>query len=278
MLCPSCKAENDGGAVWCVSCGGSLTETAGMKAGSVIAGRYEILAPLGKGGMGAVFRAHDRALDETVAIKVLRSDMGVTREMDRRFRAEIKLARRISHKNVCRIHEYGEDGELRYLSMAVVDGVDLKRIIKEKGRLAPEEAFDVALQVADGLQAIHDEGIAHRDLKTPNIMRDERGVVRLMDFGIAKQWTGGATGELTATGMIVGTPEYMSPEQVRGEKVDGRTDIYALGIVLYEVFTGRVPFCADTPVATLWLRRPSRRPPPHRATAPCSSRSSPGPR
>jgi hypothetical protein len=260
MHCPSCKAENVTGAEWCASCDASLTGAAALGPGSVVAGRYEIVALLGRGGMGAVFKAHDRALDESVAIKVLRSDIGVTREMDRRFRAEIKLARRISHKNVCRIHEYGEDGELRYLSMTLVEGVDLKHAITQRGRLPPEEAFDVALQVAEGLQAIHDEGIVHRDLKTPNIMRDGKGVVRLMDFGIAKQWTGAPTGDQTATGMVVGTPEYMSPEQVRGEKVDGRSDIYALGIVLYEVFTGHVPFHADTPVATLWLQL--KEPPP----------------
>ncbi len=260
MLCPSCKADNGAGTERCASCGASLTDAAKTPPGKVISGRYEILELLGAGGMGAVFKAHDRALDETIAIKVLRTSGGVTRDMDRRFRAEIKLARKISHKNVCRIHEYGEDGELRYLSMALVQGVDLKRIITQKGGLPPEEAFDVALQVAEGLQAIHDEGIAHRDLKTPNIMRDERGIVRLMDFGIAKQWTGDLTGSHTATGMVVGTPEYMSPEQVRGEKVDGRTDIYALGIVLYEVFTGHVPFRADTPVGTLWQQL--KEPPP----------------
>jgi serine/threonine protein kinase len=248
MICPSCKAENAEGAEACFTCGralGALTQ------GALIAGRYEVLSPLGRGGMGMVYLAHDRMLDETVAIKVLRSEFVGTPEMAKRFRHEIKLARKVSHRNVCRIHEYGEDGGLRYISMEFLEGTDLKQIIREHGRFATEEAFDVALQVAEGLQAIHDVGIIHRDLKTPNIMRDARGVIKLMDFGIAKE-EGGKTGHMTSTGQIMGTPEYMSPEQCRGEKIDYRSDIYALGVVDFEIFTGQVPFRGDTPVATIF--------------------------
>jgi eukaryotic-like serine/threonine-protein kinase len=245
--CPECDAENEATAANCVSCGKDLL---GLGPGSVVANKYEILSLLGQGGMGVVFKARDRQLDEVVALKVLRTDAVITPEMSRRFRAEIKMARKVTHKNVCRIHEYGEDGPLQYISMAFMEGVDLKHVLKEQGALAPAEAYGVAIAVAEGLQAVHDEGIVHRDLKTPNIMRDSKGVVRLMDFGIAKQVEEGVRG-LTATGMIIGTPEYMSPEQCRGAKVDSRSDIYALGIVVYELFTGRTPFRGDTAITTI---------------------------
>jgi serine/threonine protein kinase len=247
MICPACKAENDATADACFTCGralGALTQ------GAVIGGRYEVLSPLGRGGMGMVYRAHDRMLDEAVAIKVLRSEYAQTPDMTKRFRHEIKLARKVSHRNVCRIHEYGEDQGIRFISMEYVEGTDLKQILDGPGMTA-EEALDIAVQAADGLQAIHDVGIVHRDLKTPNIMRDGRGVIRLMDFGIAKIAGSGDSG-LTTTGQIMGTPEYMSPEQCLGEEIDHRSDVYALGIVVYEILTGQVPFRGDTPVATLF--------------------------
>jgi hypothetical protein len=172
--------------------------------------------------------------------------------MAQRFRSEIKLARKVSHRNVCRIHEYGEHEGLRYICMELVDGVNLKQLVREGNGLPAGEAYDVAIQMAKGLQAIHDAGIIHRDLKTPNIMRDARGIVRLMDFGIAKQLEGGGSAGLTLAGQMIGTPEYMSPEQGRGYKLDYRTDIYSLGVVIFEVFTGGVPFRGDTPVATVF--------------------------
>src|SRR5262245_38021510 len=216
---------------------------------------------LGKGGMGVVYRAQDRLLDEVVALKVLRAET-VSTEMSLRFREEIRLARRVSHRNVCRIHEYGESDGLRYISMAYVDGQDLKKVLRERGALPEPEAYDTVQSIADGLQAIHDEGIVHRDLKTPNIMRDARGVVRLMDFGIAKDRAAGTSAGLTATGLIVGTPEYMSPEQAMGHKVDSRCDLYAMGVVVYELFTGRVPFRGDTPMELI-LRHINEPPPLH---------------
>ena len=199
-----------------------------------------------------VYKAHDRVLVETVAIKVLRSDIARDPDLARRFRSEIKLARKVSHRNVCRIHEYGEEGGLGYISMEYIDGVDLRQMLQERGPLPPEEGFEVALQVAKGLAAIHDVGIIHRDLKTPNIMRDRRGVIRLMDFGIAKEWSTDGT-PATATGHIVGTPEYMSPEQVRAERLDFRSDFYALGVVFFEMFTGRVPFKGDSAASTMLM-------------------------
>jgi serine/threonine protein kinase len=249
VICPSCQAENESSVEACFTCGRAL---GAITQGAVIAGRYEVKKPLGKGGMGMVYEALDRTLEETVALKVLRAEFVSTPDMARRFKSEIRIARKVSHKNVCRIHEYGEDGSLRFISMEFLEGTDLKQIIRIKGALDPGEAFDAAIQTAEGLSAIHDVGIIHRDLKTPNIMRDSRGLVKLMDFGIAKDERDKSSGGLTNTGQVMGTPEYMSPEQCRGEKIDFRSDIYALGVVLYEIFTGQVPFRGDTPVATIF--------------------------
>jgi serine/threonine-protein kinase len=219
-----------------------------VRPGTLFHGRYLIEGVLGRGGMGMVYKAHDRRLDETVAIKVLRPDFAADPKMAERFRSEIKLARKVRHKNVCTIHDYGEDRGLLYISMELIEGVDLKHRLKEQGALPTEEAYAVAVQVAQGLQAVHDAGIVHRDLKTPNIMLDAAGTARLMDFGIAKRV---GEGTATATGQIVGTPEYMSPEQAQGHKVDYRSDLYALGVVIYEIFTGQVPFRGETPISTI---------------------------
>ena len=247
MICPSCKTPSDAFAEVCFVCGKDL---ATLSEGTVVAGRYEIGRLLGRGGMGLVYRAYDRTLDETVALKTLRPHVAADPDIVRRFRAEIRMARRIRHRNVCAIHDYGEDGGLLYISMEFVDGVDLKHVVREEGGFSAEEGFSVAVQVAKGLEAIHEAGVVHRDLKSHNVMRDRRGVVKLLDFGVAKQ-LGAETG-LTTAGQIVGTPEYMSPEQVRGGPLDTRSDLYALGVVLFEVFTGDVPFRGDTPVATIY--------------------------
>ena len=261
MLCPSCRAENDEGARVCVACRPPLRV---VSAGSVVGGRYEIRQTLGRGGMGTVYRAHDRVLDEEVALKILRADVAGSPGMAARFRSEIKLARRVSHWNVCRIYEYGEDAGLQYISMELVAGETLKQRLSRTGPLPPEGAFDVAAQVAEGLAAVHKAGIVHRDLKTPNIMVDDKGVVRVMDFGIARA---AAPEAGSATGYVLGSPEYMSPEQARGLPADFRSDVYSLGVVVFEIFSGRVPFRADTPVATLLLHL-EREPPLRGAGAP----------
>ncbi len=255
MKCPSCGTDNEEGRAACKACEASLTAPTvivvpqGLQLGAVFHDRYEILASLGEGGMGIVYKARDRSLDEVVAIKVLRPDFARDPLMAQRFKSEIRLARRVRHRNVCGIHDFGESDGLLYISMEFVEGVDLKRIVRKQGPLPLDRAYDVTLQVAAGLRAVHDAGIIHRDLKTPNIMLEPSGVARLMDFGIAKRED--AEGGVTVTGQVVGTPEYMSPEQAQGRKVDARTDVYALGIVTYEIFTGHVPFRGDTPISTI---------------------------
>jgi serine/threonine-protein kinase len=247
MRCPTCGAENADDAEVCFHCRALL---GAVTRGAVLGARYEILSPLGRGGMGAVYRARDRVLEEDVALKVLRRDVAGTEERARRFRSEVQLARRVSHWNVCRIHEYGEDGPLRFITMELVEGETLKDALRREGCLPPARAFDVSLQVAQGLAAIHQAGVVHRDLKSANIMLDGSGRVRVMDFGIAKPE---AAPGAAPSGYVVGSPEYMSPEQARGLPVDARSDLYALGVVVHEVFTGDVPFRADTPVRTLLL-------------------------
>jgi eukaryotic-like serine/threonine-protein kinase len=255
MNCPACQAENPSGAEVCFHC---RTVLAPITRGTVVGGRYEVRRPLGRGGMGTVYEAHDRVLDEEVALKVLRAELAESPGMADRLRSEIKLARQVSHPNVCRIHEYGEDGSLRFLSMERVRGTNLKELLRQRGPLPEAEAIDVALQAADGLAAIHEKGVIHRDLKTLNLTVDDAGRVRVMDFGIATR--AGDGGGPTGSGYVVGSPEYMSPEQARGRPLDFRSDVYALGIVLYELLTGRVPFRGETPVETLLMHLES--PPP----------------
>jgi putative nucleotidyltransferase with HDIG domain len=226
-----------------------------------VASRYEVQRALGTGGMGTVYKAYDRVLEDTIALKVLRPEVARDAEMAWRFQAEIRLARKITHRNVCRMYDYGQDGDIRFISMEFIAGSDLGSVVRAQGGLMQDGAYDVALEIAAGLQAIHDVGIVHRDLKAPNIMLDSRAVVRIMDFGISKEW-GTAT---TATGIIIGTPEYMSPEQARGERVGFASDVYALGIVVFELFTGHLPFVGANSMATLYLQ--VHQPPPLEGTA-----------
>ena len=252
MKCPDCGSDNDPLLDLCFSCGTALSD---IGPGSVIANRFELIVEVGKGGMGRIFRAHDRVLDDDVGIKVLRPELVSSREVQLRFRKEIRLARKVSHPNVCCIYEYGEDGDIHYISMEFIEGVDLKKtLFRRKKGLDTSEALAAALGVAAGLEAIHNEGIIHRDLKTQNIMIDESGVVRLMDFGIARDAAQQPGEGLTRVGAIIGTPEYMSPEQCRGTTLDKRSDIYSLGIVCYEIFTGAVPFHALSPTDTILLQ------------------------
>jgi serine/threonine protein kinase len=247
MRCPACSSHVDGTSRSCPRCGVRLFSLA---AGVLFDERYLIERGLGRGGMGEVYQAHDRELEETVAIKLLRPDLTDSPDALRRFRAEARLARRVRHKNVCAIHDFGRCGDVCYLTMEYVDGIDLHADLRAKGRLSATEALDATLQTAAALEAIHELGIVHRDLKTANLMRDAQGLIRLRDFGIATRPGEEHGVSLTGTGMVVGTPEYMSPEQLRGEAVDARTDLYSLGVVLFELLTGDVPFRATTPLAT----------------------------
>jgi hypothetical protein len=254
MNCPSCLAGNLAGACHCFACGATLDPALdSLRDGALFASRYEITGPLGRGGMGMVYRAHDRELGEVVAIKVLRPDLAAeSGRIQERFRSEIRLARRVRHKNVCSVYGDGEDRGLLYICMELVEGENLKRRTREGGGLPEAEAWDIALQVLSGLEAIHEVGIVHRDLKTANLMRDQRGVVRVMDFGIAKHnGEDDAEATVTATGTLIGTPEYMSPEQLRGGAVDFRSDLYSLAIVIHELFTGELPFRGTSAVTTI---------------------------
>ena len=256
MDCPRCQAPNPETAFRCSGCGHDL----GIRRGVVLGGRYEVLQELGTGGMGVVFKAHDRELDEIVAVKVLRAEVATDPSMTARFLSEIKLARKVRHPNVCAIHEYGQDGPCRFIVMEFVAGADLRVTLRTRGALSPAEVVEVGLQLAAGLDAIHAQGIVHRDLKTPNVMWAPNGVLRLMDFGIAKRVEGTVGAGATAVGLLVGTPEYMSPEQVRGETVDRRSDLYSLGIVLFELLTGARPFQAATPLGVI-LKQVNEPPP-----------------
>ena len=247
VTCPACGAENEDAAEVCFHCRAVLSA---VTRGTLVASRYRILAPLGRGGMGAVYRAKDEVLDEEVALKILRPEVAGTPEMAARFRSEIKLARKVSHWNVCRIHEYGEDGALQYISMELITGGTLKDLLVD-GPLPPADAFEVAGQVAEGLAAIHKVGIIHRDLKSANVMIAADGTAKVMDFGIAKAAAAGT--DAGSTGYVLGSPEYMSPEQARGRRADFRSDLYSLGVVVFEAFTGHVPFRGPTPVATLMM-------------------------
>ncbi len=218
---------------------------------SFLGKRYEILDLLGEGGMGAVYKARDRELDRIVALKVIRPELAVHPEVLARFKQELILARKVTHRNVIRIFDLGEVDGTKFITMDYVEGQDLKGLVKAKGKLQIEEIVQIVKQVCLALEAAHNEGVVHRDLKPQNIMVDQQGRAYVMDFGIARSIEPGG---MTQTGMLVGTPEYMSPEQVRGEHVGPRSDIFALGLILYELLTGKMPFDAPTAQASMFKR------------------------
>jgi eukaryotic-like serine/threonine-protein kinase len=222
-----------------------------LQPGSLFAGRYEILGILGQGGMGAVYKARDRELDRLIALKVIRPELATDPAILQRFKQELILARNITHKNVVRIFDLGESEGIRFISMEYVDGEDLRTLLRGAGKFSPKDTISVIEQVCRALDAAHAEGVIHRDLKPQNVMRDRNGRVVVMDFGLARSL--GEPG-MTQTGAIVGTMEYMSPEQAMGSQLDQRSDIFSVGLIFYELLTGKAPYEADTAIASLMKR------------------------
>ena len=226
--------------------------------GTLFAARYEIQSVLGKGGMGTVYKAHDRELDELVAIKTLRHRaLWADPLLLDRFKQEIRLARRITHANVLRTHDLGEWNGLKFLSMEFVEGQTLEQVLESEGILPTPVALRIAKQVCAGLAAAHEVGVIHGDIKPQNIIVEPAGGLKIMDFGSAH-----LTDErgMTVTGTVIGTLGYMSPEQARGLPLNFRSDIYSTGIVLYEIFTGSLPFEGDSPLAVV-LKHVNNAPP-----------------
>jgi eukaryotic-like serine/threonine-protein kinase len=219
--------------------------------GDVIGGRYQIQKLLGMGGMGAVYKARDMEVDRIVGLKVIRPDLAGNPAILARFKQELVLARQVTHKNIIRIYDLNEADGVKFITMEFIEGEDLRTILAGKGKLSPEEAVGIILQVCSGLHAAHSEGVIHRDLKPSNIMRDASGRVVIMDFGLARSIQGDG---MTQTGMMIGTMEYMSPEQAMGKELDARSDEFAIGLIFYELLTGFMPFQAESAIASLVKR------------------------
>jgi serine/threonine protein kinase len=267
MNCPRCQSENPEGTRFCGRCGRELpgsgetvasgtltfqTPSKGLERGTTFARRFEIIEEIGQGGMGTVYKAYDNKIREVVALKLLKPEIASDIEVIERFRNELKLARQVSHRHVCRMYDLGEEWLSIYISMEYVAGEDLKSFIRRSGHLNEAKAVDLARQILEGLVEAHRLGVVHRDLKPQNIMIDKDGNAKIMDFGIARSLQ---TRGVTGTGVIIGTPEYMAPEQAEGRDIDHRVDIYALGAILFEMVTGRVPFEGATPLSVVLKHR-----------------------
>jgi len=286
MKCLKCDFENPEKSRFCSNCGTQLipvpsiqepssseeeivltqtktlhTPVKKLKRGSVFANRYEVIEELGVGGMGSVYKVFDKKIDEKVALKVLAPEVAGDETTIERFRYELKLARKVSHRNVCRMYDLSEEEGTPFITMEYVPGENLKNLIKRIGQLSIAKAISIAKQVGEGLVEAHRLGVVHRDLKPQNIMVDSEGNARIMDFGIARSIK---TKGITETGLIIGTPEYMSPEQVEGQEADQRSDIYSFGVILFEMVTGRVPFSGTTPLSVI-LKHKTENPPDPRA-------------
>jgi len=220
--------------------------------GTLLGKRYDILEVLGEGGMGTVYKAKDLELGRLVALKVIRPEMASRPEIIERFKREIVLASQVTHKNVLRIHDLGEAGDIRFLSMSYVEGPNLKTLLEKGGPLPLDRGLALARQIGEALQAAHDAGIVHRDLKPQNVLIGEDDTAYIADFGISRSLAEGGT--MTETGTILGTVDYMSPEQARGETPDHRGDIYSFGVMLYEMFTGALPFRASNALSVMMKR------------------------
>jgi len=272
MKCPQCQTENPPDSSFCRKCATplpsavelGLTQTKTMimpptelERGTTFAERYEVIEELGKGGMGKVYKVFDKKIKEVVALKLVRPEISTDKKTIERFNNELRLARKISHRHVCRMYDLGEEGASHFITMEYVPGEDLKRFIKRSGQLTVGKAVSIAEQICEGLAEAHHLGVIHRDLKPQNIMIDSEGNTRIMDFGIARFLEGEG---VTTQGVLIGTPDYMSPEQAEMEGVDQRSDIYALGVILFEMVTGRVPFEGKTPLS-IAMKHKSEPPP-----------------
>ncbi len=260
QICPKCRSDNPPNSRVCTTCGlqldmadnMSLSDTGAkkvpkkeLKRGTTFADRYDVIEELGRGGMGKVYRIEDTKIKEELALKLINPEVASEKKTIERFINELKVAHKISHRNVCRMYHLGEDKGTYYITMEYVPGEDLKSIIRMTQRLSIGTAVSIVKQVCLGLAEAHRLGVVHRDLKPSNIMIDREGSARIMDFGIARLYRESG---ITEAGTMIGTPEYMSPEQVEALDVDSRSDIYSLGVILYEMVTGRLPFFGDTPL------------------------------
>ncbi|MFC2168417.1 protein kinase [Acidobacteriota bacterium] len=268
--CHKCQHENPDNTRFCGNCGENLpaeeanaaftktmeTPVEELTTGSTFASRYQIIEELGKGGMGRVYKALDTKLNEKIAIKLIRPEIASDKKNIERFNNELKFARQISHRNVGRMYHLEEEKGRHYITMEYVTGEDLKSMIRMSGQLSIGTAINLAKQICEGLEEAHRLDVIHRDLKPNNIMIDKQGIARIMDFGIARSLKAKS---MTGAGVMIGTPEYMAPEQVDGKEVDLRSDIYSVGIILYEMLTGRLPFEGETPF-TIGIKQKSEKP------------------
>jgi len=225
-----------------------------LEPGSDFGPRYRIEALLGEGGMGTVYKAYDKELDRVVALKMLRPELMLNPELAQRFKQELLLASRISHKNILRIHDLGDVGGVKFFTMAYVAGEDLHEILKREGRMKPDRIAKIARQLCGALEAAHAEGVLHRDLKPHNVLIDAKNHIFITDFGLAKSLATGDDVAMTRTGQFLGTPKYMSPEQVEGKELDNRSDLYSLGLIFYEMATGDVPFKGTSTLQVMYQR------------------------
>jgi eukaryotic-like serine/threonine-protein kinase len=263
-ICPTCGTEYPLSERFCPRDGTALRSASATAdlLGSVVAERYHILKKLGEGGMGTVYLAEHVKMGRKSALKVMNPGMNTDPDAIARFNREASNASRLSHPNICAIYDFGETSDgLIYLAMEFIEGKSLSDLIEADGSLTPARAASIVHQTADALQIAHDAGIVHRDLKPDNIMvtksRDGSDLVKVVDFGIAKASSSDAQ-KVTKTGLVVGTPEYMSPEQLAGDKLDGRSDIYSLGLVAFNCLTGKLPFPSETAQEAMIMRLTDR--------------------